>query len=184
MTGDRRTSDPRILICLWLVLAGLLACAPAHGEGPAIDQTASLAGQFLVAEDSMTDPRFAQSVVYMVRHDHQGAMGMVINRPLGELPLRELLRVPGGDPEGVTGSTLVHAGGPVEPQLGFVIHTAERLYKKSLRVGERIAVTSQPEILRAIGRGDPPRRHRGKYNGGSSPDCRFYPGGHRQLYPL
>ena len=152
------------LIWTWLLVAALVAPASGLAAQTPSDPLPSLAGQFLVAEDSMGDPRFRETVIFMVRHDHRGAMGVVINRPLGELSLRELLRGLGGDGadgenEEVSGSARVHYGGPVEPALGFVLHTAERLFAGSQRVGEHIAVTDQPEILRAIGRGAPPRRH-------------------------
>src|SRR5207237_539955 len=52
---------------------------------------ASLAGQLLVATPSMGDPRFAQTVILMARHDKNGAFGIVINKPLGERPLARLL---------------------------------------------------------------------------------------------
>ena len=51
-----------------------------------------LTGQLLVATEEMTDPRFAESVIYMVRHDAQGALGLVINRPLAKGPLDDLLK--------------------------------------------------------------------------------------------
>ena len=51
-----------------------------------------LAGQLLVASTTIGDPRFAHTVIYMVAHDGDGAMGLVLNRELGEGPLKALLR--------------------------------------------------------------------------------------------
>ena len=51
---------------------------------------ASLAGQLLVATREMSDPRFRQTVILMAQHNEDGALGVVINRPLQELPLAKL----------------------------------------------------------------------------------------------
>ena len=74
---------------LALVLPATLVAAPSNpAETPA---KPSLKGQLLIATPGMRDPRFDHAVILMVRHDRDGAMGIVINRPLGEKPLAELL---------------------------------------------------------------------------------------------
>ena len=84
-----------------------------------------LAGQLLVATEQMPDPRFFQTVIYMVRHDATGALGLVVNRPLGDVRLKDLLERSGLDGRDVTGSIRVHDGGPVERGRAFVLHTAD-----------------------------------------------------------
>src|SRR5688572_24682580 len=84
----------------------------------------SLAGQLLVATPELTDPRFVQTVVYLVRYDASGAMGLVVNRPLGDVPMARVLEPLGIDATGVSGSLRVHYGGPVERARGLVLHTA------------------------------------------------------------
>jgi putative transcriptional regulator len=119
----------------------------------------SLAGQLLVAMPQMQDPRFARSVVYMCAHSEDaGAMGLVINKPLGSLTMAELfaqleIQAPRGN-----APRPVHFGGPVEAGRGFVLHTADYREEASLVVAGNIAVTATLEILRAIGKGEGPKR--------------------------
>lgn len=147
-----------------LVLAGLLALgsglkSTTDRQGAAVvEESASFTGQFLVATDELNDPRFVRTVVYMIHHDAGGAMGLVVNRPLGDASVADLLARLGLEGKGVSGDILVHYGGPVEPERGFVLHTAEYKIEGTQIVKDGIAITSQPEILRAIGAGNGPRR--------------------------
>jgi putative transcriptional regulator len=153
--------------CLFVshaVIAGLLALAsvltilsPRRSAAVAAEP-ASLTGQFLVATDELKDPRFIRTVVYMVQHDAGGAMGLIVNRPLGDASLADLLDRLGLEGKGVNGEILVHYGGPVEPGRGFILHTAEYKIDGTQIVKDGIAVTSQPEVLRAIGTGTGPRK--------------------------
>lgn len=142
----------------FLALAALGGAAGPIHQPTVVAQSAGLAGQFLVATDELQDPRFVRTVVYMVRHDANGAMGFIVNRPMGEAPLSELLERLGMDGKGVNGVIRVHFGGPVEPALGFVLHTAEYRIAGTQVVKDGIAMTSRPEILRAIGSGTGPRK--------------------------
>lgn len=129
------------------------------GTGTAVSaQPASLAGQLLVATDELQDPRFVRTVVYMVHHDAGGAMGLILNRPIGEASISELLERLGMESKGVNGEVRVHFGGPVEPGRGFILHTADYKIAGTQVVRDGIAMTSRPEILRAIGTGTGPRR--------------------------
>lgn len=118
----------------------------------------SLAGQLLVATEQMPDPRFARTVIYMVRHDATGALGLVVNRPVAEVPLAELLERSGLPGRDVAGTVRVHAGGPVEPTRVFVLHTTDFMGRESHTVGDGVAVTGHPEVLDAMARGQGPRR--------------------------
>ena len=149
----------------WLKrLSVVLACAmPALAqaalEAPKdLPARASLAGQLLVATPSMGDPRFAQTVILMARHDKNGAFGIVINKPLGERPLADLLTALGEKDEGVAGSVRVFAGGPVQPEIGFVVHSADYRRAGTIVVDGRVAVTSTREILRDIARKQGPQK--------------------------
>ena len=118
----------------------------------------SLAGQLLVATSEMPDPRFARTVIYLIRHDASGAQGVVVNRPLGEIPLALLLEQMGMDTRGAAGSVRLHSGGPVETRRMLVLHSAEYSAEGTLPVKDGIAITWQPEILQAIAQGKGPRR--------------------------
>jgi putative transcriptional regulator len=119
----------------------------------------SLTGQLLVAMPQMTDPRFARSVVYLCAHsDDAGAMGLVVNKLLGSLTMGELLAQLDIAPSGSANSRPVHFGGPVETGRGFVLHTADYKEEATLIVQGNIAMTATLDILRAVGKGQGPRR--------------------------
>src|SRR5262249_30263145 len=107
---------------------------------------ASLVGQFLIATPTMLDPRFDRAVILMLRHDKDGALGIVINRPLGQRPLADLL----GKDTAVSGTVQVFIGGPVEPNVGFVVHSTDYRRAETLDVDGRVAMTSSREVLRDI----------------------------------
>jgi putative transcriptional regulator len=153
----------RPMLALMAALAAMLASAlwldaarPTAAQTPA---TVSLAGQFLVASPSMGDPRFDRTVILMVAHDRNGALGIVINRPIGERPIATLLqRLGEQDTSGVTGNVRVFSGGPVQPGVGFVIHSADYGRAQTLDIDGRVAVTSSREILRDIGTDKGPKQ--------------------------
>jgi putative transcriptional regulator len=136
-----------------LLARGVLAGTPAP---PA--ELGSLAGQLLVATPDLHDPNFDHAVIYMVRHDANGAMGLVVNDPIRDVPLAAVFEQAGLDPAGVAGTIHLHAGGPVQRTRFFVLHTDDYAIADTLRVGDRLAVTSHIDILRAVAAGTGPRR--------------------------
>ena len=147
-----------------VAIAGLLASGPGLQDigattGKAVAaQSASLAGQLLVARPELRDPRFSRTVVYIVHHDAGGAMGLILNRPIGEASLSELLEQAGVEGKSVNGKIRVHFGGPVGAPRGFVLHTADYKIDGTQVVKDGIAVTARAEILHAIGTGTGPRK--------------------------
>jgi putative transcriptional regulator len=121
-------------------------------------EPASLAGRLLVASDAMTDPRFVRTVIYMVSHDEAGALGVIVNRPLTEITLGELLRDMGRPADGAQGSIRVHFGGPVGGPQGFVLHTDEWRARDTRVVGGGIAFSTSSLVVEAMARGTGPRR--------------------------
>lgn len=119
---------------------------------------ASLAGQLLVATPLMPDPRFMRTVIYMVQHDSGGAMGLVLNRPMVEIPLARMLEQLGIESKDASGTIRTHYGGPVERTRGFMLHTADYVGASTLLIKDGVAMTWQPEIWRAIADGTGPRR--------------------------
>jgi len=141
------------------VVALALAVSVAPSEKPLQEQKeASLAGQLLVAAPELRDPRFFHAVVYVVRHDRTGALGLVVNRPDKEVPIADLLERMGLEHEGVAGTLRMRYGGPVEPGRVFVLHTADYRVEGTRVIGNGIALTVNPAILRAIGKGAGPRQ--------------------------
>jgi putative transcriptional regulator len=118
----------------------------------------TLAGQLLVAMPQMLDPRFARSVVYVCAHNaDEGAMGIVVNKPLASLRMDELLSQLKLEATKLNQQRPVHFGGPVDPGRGFVLHSADYKEDATLVVGGGFAITATLDILRAIGKGEGPR---------------------------
>jgi putative transcriptional regulator len=111
---------------------------------------ASLAGRILIASPGLRDPRFDHTVVLMVRHSAGGALGIVLNHPLGERPLASLLDAIGENSSGITGTLRIFSGGPVQPEIGFVIHSTDYHRPETTEIDGRVAMTSSREILRDI----------------------------------
>jgi putative transcriptional regulator len=143
------------LVAVPIVAMLLTAALPAPTAAP---QRASLAGQLLIAAPTMRDPRFYQTVIVLARHDRTGAMGIVVNRPLLERPLVALLEALGEQSAGAAGSVRIFAGGPVEPELAFVVHSAEYRRADTMEIDGQVAVTSSREILRDIANSRGPKR--------------------------
>ncbi|HZK89368.1 MAG TPA: YqgE/AlgH family protein [Stellaceae bacterium] len=119
----------------------------------------SLTGQLLVAMPQMQDPRFARSVVYMCAHSEEaGAMGLVINKTIDALTVDELYEHLKIDAVRPNRPRPVHFGGPVDPGRGFVLHSADYREEGTLGIGDQFAMTATLTILRAIGKGEGPRR--------------------------
>jgi len=152
---------------LWLNRLGSLAAAlllpavllhaalPTAGESPG---HTSPAGQLLVATPTMGDPRFHQSVILMVKHDSDGALGIIINHLAAERPLATVLRAVGADADGVSGTIQIFIGGPVQPEVGFVVHSTEYHRPETLVIDDHVAMTSNREILRDIATKHGPRQ--------------------------
>ena len=126
----------------------LRAALPGSDEAPA---RPSLAGQLLVAAPSMGDPSFKRTVILIVQHGPGGAFGIVINKPIGEQPLASVFKALGQKESNVTGSVRIFSGGPVQPELGFVVHSADYRRPETTTLTDRLSVTSSVAILRDIG---------------------------------
>ena len=118
----------------------------------------SLAGHMLIAMPQMQDRRFERSVILLCVHNEDGAMGLVVNKLIDSLSLPELLDQLGIAAAGLKGRAQVHFGGPVESGRGFVLHSDDYNEEGTITVGGNMALTATLDILRAIGRGDGPRR--------------------------
>jgi putative transcriptional regulator len=116
-----------------------------------------LTGQILIAMPSMADERFAQAVIYLCAHTAEGAMGLVLNRPVVRPTFDELLEQLKVDPVPPVRQIQMCAGGPVENGRGFVLHTADWTGDGSLRVDDSVALTASLDVLKVIAEGAGPR---------------------------
>src|SRR3954452_18028743 len=121
-------------------------------------------GQMLIAMPAMRDERFARSVIYVCAHSSDGAMGIVVNHPVSNINLPDLLVklevIPAADRIQLpprAGSVKVLKGGPVETERGFVRHSSDFFMDNStLPIDDGVFLTWTLDILKAIARGDGP----------------------------
>ncbi|TAK48424.1 MAG: YqgE/AlgH family protein [Xanthobacteraceae bacterium] len=125
-----------------------------------------LDGQILIAMPVMQDERFARSVIYICAHSSEGAMGIIVNQPAGNLDFPQLLAQLDivDDARKIKLSQQaailkVLKGGPVEPGRGFVLHSSDFFIEDStLPIDDGISLTATLDILKAIAQGTGPRR--------------------------
>ena len=117
-------------------------------------ETTSLADHFLIAMPALQDPNFFHGVTYICEHNENGAMGIVINRPL-DMGLEEVFTETGtrSDIDAINRHP-VYLGGPVQNERGFIIHQPPGNWDNLLVVSDTIGVTSSRDLLQAIANGD------------------------------
>ena len=117
-----------------------------------------MTGRFLIAMPGMMDDRFQRTVIYMCAHGPDGAMGLVINKPLDSITFPDLLEQleipvpPAG--EGID----VLFGGPVETGRGFVLHSPDYMHDATLVVDDEVALTATVDVLKAMADGSGPKQ--------------------------
>src|SRR3546814_1331335 len=110
---------------------------PAGGSAMMSDESVGegyLAGQILIAMPSMSDPRFARTVIYLCAHNADGAMGLVLNRVIRSITFGDLLEeLQVEEPAaGEASSPAIHFGGTVETGRGFVLHSSAHVGPDSM----------------------------------------------------
>jgi putative transcriptional regulator len=124
---------------------------------PAADRF--LEGKLLIAMPGMSDPRFEKTVIFMCAHSGEGAMGLIVNKPVDGLDFRELIHQ---WELGVTADTPdlpVLFGGPVQTGRGFVLHSSDYDGKEStMPVAGDVSLTATIDILKAIASGRGPQK--------------------------
>ena len=120
----------------------------------------SLRGHYLIAGNWLRDPNFYKTVVLMVEHNADGAMGLVVNRPSSVTvahALSEHFNLPETD-------DLVYVGGPVEPSALFVLHNSKELNdgESSVLPGLYVGANAQvfESVVRQAWEGDPDLKFR------------------------
>ncbi len=112
-------------------------------------------GQLLLALPGIGDPRFEHSVIAMISHDEEGAMGIGIADPIGGMTVGAVLDQLAIDHDDPLDAP-VFLGGPVEPSRGFVLHSRDWGGEGAVQVSGRWMISSSHDILRAIGEGKGP----------------------------
>lgn len=118
-----------------------------------------LTGKCLIAMPGLGDPRFEKSLVYLCSHAPEGAMGLIVNKPLREVTFRTLLEQVNIRPTPDARAIAVHYGGPVEPGRGFVLHSADySAGRGTMALPGGLGMTATLDIVEELARGQGPSR--------------------------
>ena len=117
-----------------------------------------LTDHFLIAMPNMVDPYFSRTLTFICEHNDQGALGVVVNRPIDMTlaALFERLNLEAGA-RGLA-ETPVYFGGPVQTDRGFVLHMPLGSWSSTLAVHDRLGLTTSRDILEAVSHGAGPAR--------------------------
>jgi|CXWL01.1.fsa_nt_gi putative transcriptional regulator len=117
----------------------------------------SLAGKFIVASPSLQESCFTRSVIYMCVHNESGAMGVIVNYPIENVGVDDILEQLNME-NAAARSLPVHFGGPVESNRGFIIHSDEFTENGVIFQKDGVAVTSNADVLLAMSKGGGPKQ--------------------------
>jgi putative transcriptional regulator len=144
---------------IWLIALALSTSSRlAHCGAFAGERDPSLVGKLIVAGEAMKDPRFIESVIYLIKDDHEGTMGFVINRPMAQGSIDDLLKGFGAEGTGSNREIVIHYGGPVSSQQGFLLHSDDVSLEKSMKAKDGLAATSDTKMIEAIALGKGPQQ--------------------------
>lgn len=118
----------------------------------------NLKNHFLIAMPKLDDGLFKKSVVYICEHSVEGAMGIIVNKPIMDLTVETILtrlditllrQCPEFEQP-------VFSGGPLADEQGFILHTPQENFSSSIRISDQIMVTTSLNLLRSIGSNEQP----------------------------
>lgn len=121
----------------------------------------NLQHHFLIAMPSLQDPLFRRSVVYVCEHNDDGAMGLIINKPLNNLTIDGILKklqipLAHGDIK-IKLDKPVFTGGPLAEDRGFILHSAQKAFSSSIQISDDIIITTSRDVLESIGTPEQPK---------------------------
>jgi putative transcriptional regulator len=118
---------------------------------------ANFTGHFLIAMPGMVDPHFAHTLTYVCEHSDEGALGIVVNKPI-DMKLSSLFeQIEIALPDAQLGEAPIHFGGPVQVDRGFVLHRPLGNWQSTLAIRDDLGLTTSKDVLEAMSRGDGPR---------------------------
>jgi len=120
----------------------------------------NLQHHFLIAMPALQDPLFKRSVVYICEHNDEGAMGLIINKPLENLTINGMLQKlkirPSQRDTQINLDKPVFNGGPVSEDRGFILHSADQTFASSIRVSDNTVITTSRDVLESMGTPEQP----------------------------
>ncbi len=118
--------------------------------------------EFLVAKPHMPDPRFKETVIVMLYHNQEdGAAGLVLNKPIETISIRELFKSSNMSPPDKMREkeVTIYWGGPVDPQHIFFIHSSDYKSNESISSNNDFTITREPKILFDIAKNKGPKEY-------------------------
>jgi len=153
LVGDRK----RWIVAALAIALPSVALHAALPTDPDVSGRTSFAGQLLIAAPDMRDP-FDHAVILMAQHNRDGALGIIINHPIDSRPIASMLKALGADGSGITDSVRLFLGGPVSPNVAFVVHSADYHRPDTVDIDDRVALSDATDVLRDIGLGKGPAK--------------------------
>ncbi len=136
---------------------GFVFVPPVAGSYNAVMSNFNLTNHFLIAMPAMQEGIFAGTLTYVCEHNENGALGIVVNRPIS-LTLAEMfeqIKIPLHQPR--LEKMPVYFGGPVQTERGFVLHDTQGNWQSTLLIEDKLALTTSRDVLVAMGEGNGPR---------------------------
>lgn len=120
----------------------------------------NLQHHFLIAMPALQDPLFRRSVVYICEYNDEGAMGLIVNKPLENLKVESVLEKLKIQPEErdptIRLDKPVLLGGPLAEDRGFILHTPPACFSSSIRVSDNTVITTSRDVLETLGTANQP----------------------------
>ncbi len=119
----------------------------------------SLAGKFLIASPNISDPRFSQTLIYMISDDISGSMGVIVNKPAASLNLKSAFYNEKEYDIKKDKEYTVHYGGPVEFDKGFILHSNDyETNEEKTILKNNLVLSSNQKILQDLSSGNGPSK--------------------------
>lgn len=126
-----------------------------------IHEITNLQNHFLVAMPTLQDPLFKKSVVYICEHNHTGAMGIIINKPIAQYTIDSILKnlkiISSNRDPSILLNNPVFSGGPLLDDRGFIVHTAKKGFNSSVNISQTTMITTSQDILETLGTPNQPQ---------------------------
>ena len=146
----------RWMLAAAAIMASATVLHAALPTSPDISGPTSFTGQLLIATPLMQGSAFEHAVILIAQHNKEGALGIVINRPLDERPIVNVLEALGAKTDGIKNKVRVFLGGPVSPGVAFAVHDADYHLSDTVDIDGRVALTPATKVLRDLGVGKGP----------------------------
>ncbi|EHD20021.1 MULTISPECIES: YqgE/AlgH family protein [Brenneria] len=120
----------------------------------------NLQHHFLIAMPALQDPVFRRSVVYICEHNEDGAMGLIVNKPMEQFTVENVLKklkiAPTPRDPSIRLDKPVFAGGPLADDRGFILHTPRSGFASSIGISAETMITTSQDVLKTLGTAQQP----------------------------